>query len=321
MYEYKDEILNSRVGNLGASDANIIARVAQTETIPKIYEERLAIAKGLIPPVDKFKTPAMILGDDIEMTIYSSLKDEDERWESNKLIKSKKYSKDALSLIAHVDFFLEDDKSRTIKVVECKATKDSTIETMHNYRNQLFVEFSLAKEYAKTLAGKWKVELWLCHYCTENYNGTFDADNITMKRISFRSSPFDIDKGMTILNNYVSNMDAYYPDDEVDASMLPVQVKEQFDLMTNILLEIKEREMKVEEFKIKLYNFLQQNGIKSIKNDVFSVTRVDPSESISFDYKSFLADFEKKHPVKYKKMLKSFEKRTKRRGYAKVTIK
>lgn len=321
MYEYKEEILSSRVGNLGASDANLIARVAQTESIPKTAEERLAIAKGLIPPIDKFKTDAMLLGDEIEMAIFANLKETDERWESNKLLKSKKYSKSELSLIAHIDFFLQDERTNTIKVVECKATKGSTEETMHNYRNQLYVEFMLAKEYAKSLGGKWKVELWLCHYCTDNHVDSFNADNISMKRISFRSLPFDIDRGMTILNDYVAGMEFYYTGDEVDADLLPVKVKEQFDLMTTILTEIKEREVKVEEFKKKLYDFLQQNGIKSIKNDVFSITRVDPTESVSFDAKKFLEDFAKEHPTKHKRLIKKYEKRTSRKGYAKVTIK
>lgn len=105
MYEYKDEILSSRVGNLGASDANLIARVAQNGSVPRSAMERLAIAKGIIPPQEKFKTDAMLLGDEIEMAIYESLKTQDSRWESNKLLRSKKFSRANISLIAHIDFF------------------------------------------------------------------------------------------------------------------------------------------------------------------------------------------------------------------------
>lgn len=321
MRDYKSEIIASRVGALGGSDANIIARTAQSGVVPKSAEKRLAVACGLVEPQDGFKSAAMILGDEVEMTVYEQLKKNDERWESNKLLTSKKYSKDKLKLIAHVDFFLQDDENKTIKIVECKATKNSTMETEHDYKNQLFVEFMLGTEYASTLDGRWKVQLSLCHYCTAEHDGTFNPDFLTFKRVIFRAMPFDINKGMEILNAYASTMDGYFPDDEVDADYLPEQVKEKFDMMANILTEIKERERKVEEFKEQLYEFLVSHNIKSIKNDTFSITRVDPTESVSFDHKSFLADYAAKHPRKYKNLVKKFEKRTNRKGYAKVTVK
>lgn len=320
MYEYKEEILSSRVGNLGASDAELIARVASTGNIPKTAEKRLAVAKGLIPPTDGFKTEAMQLGDDIEMAIYEYLKSNDERWESNKLLTSRKFSSADLSLIAHIDFFLQDETTMTIKAIECKATKTSLNETLHQYRNQLFVEFILLKEYAASLRGQWKVKLSLCHYDTNDYID-FNPDKIELKSVIFRRAVFDIKKGMSILSSYVAGLTEYYPEDEVDAELLPAQIKEQFALMTTILTEIKEREIKVEQFKEKLYNFLQDRQIKSIKNDVFTITRVDPTESVSFDAKRFLSDYANEHPTKHKRLVKKYEKRVSRKGYAKITIK
>ena len=88
-----------------------------------------------------------------------------------------------------------------------------------------------------------------------------------------------------------------------------------------ILKEIKERETKVEEFKAKLYDFLVDKEIKSIKNDEFTITRVDPSESHSFDAKKFLDDYAAKYPRKVKKLVKEFDKCIKKKGYAKITVK
>lgn len=320
MFEYKEEILSSRVGNLGASDADIIARVATTGNIPKTALKRMAVAKGLIEPTDNFKTEAMQLGDDIEMAIYQNLKEQDERWESNKLLTSRKLSTADLSLIAHLDFFLQDEENKVIRAVECKATKSSMSETLSQYRNQLYIEFILLKEYATSLRGRWKVKLSLCHYDTNDFV-EFDPDKIELKEVNFRSAPFDVNKGMLILSNYVADLTEYYPEDEVDATMLPMQIQEQFAIMTTILTEIKEREAKVEQFKEKLYNFLQDRQIKSIKNDVFTITRVDPTESVSFDAKKFLADYAKEHPTKHKRLIKKYEKRINRKGYAKITIK
>ena len=86
-----------------------------------------------------------------------------------------------------------------------------------------------------------------------------------------------------------------------------------------MLVEIKERETKVGEFKKRLYDFMVEKDIKSIKNDAFSITRVDPTESKTFDAKKYLDDEAKAHPRKVKKIVAKYTKTSKRNGY--VTIK
>ena len=113
----------------------------------------------------------------------------------------------------------------------------------------------------------------------------------------------------------------YYDGDDVDADMLPVAVKSQFDDVAAMLVEIKEREAKVDEFKKRLYDFMLEKDIKSIKNDVFSITRVDPTESKTFDAKRYLDDEAKAHPRKVKKLVAKYTKTTKRKGYAVIKVK
>lgn len=320
MYEYKNEILSSRVGNLGASDANLIANAASTGIVQKSAHKRLAIAKGLIEPQDNFKTEAMRLGDEVEMAIYEHLKSRDDRWQSNYKLKSKKFSKSDLSLIAHIDFFLKDDEKQIIRIVECKATKVSTMETHQTYKKQLYVEYMLAKEFAATLGKKWRVKMALCHYNTNEHNGVFNPDNITLKKITFPAQVFDIDKGMTILNEFVKDMEEYY-DEEINADALPVAIKQQFDLVTNIIKDIKAQEEKVDEFKKMLYEFFVERGIKSIKSDDFNIVLVEPTTAHSFDVKKYLEDFEKAHPCKCRKIKKQYDKVSNRKGYVTIKIK
>ena len=321
MFEYKDEILSSRVGCLGASDANIIASVSTNGVVPKSARKRLAIAKGLVEPVDSFKNEAMRLGDEVEMAIYEKLKETDQRWQSNYKLTSKKFSKEHLSLIAHIDFFLVDEEKQLVKVVECKATKTSTMETHQTYKNQLYVEYALAKEYAAQLGKKWRVQIALCHYDTSRHEGVFDPELITIKNITFRTPLFDIDKGMMILDTFVAEMTEYYDGDEIDADVLPAVVKQQFDLMTNIVKEIKAQEQKVDEFKKKLYDFFVERGIKSVKGDDFVISVVEPSTATSFDYKHYLEDYERKYPRKYRKVIKEYSKTTNKKGYVTIKIK
>lgn len=321
MFEYKDEIIASRVGNLGGSDADLIEKVARSSQVNKSAIERLAVCKGLIEPKDTPTTAAMQLGDDIEMAIYASLVEDDPRWESNKLIESKKHSKRNVKLISHIDFFLQDEEHHVVKAIECKATSKSTIETRDAYRNQLYVEYLLVNEYAKSLGKRWRAELHLCHYDTRDWDGTFDTTKINMKRIVFRAEQFNVDLGMTLISNYLEQMETYYPDEEITADLLPANVQEHFMTITNVLREIKEREAQVEEFKKKIYEFFNEHGIKSVKSEAFTITRIDPTTSVSFDYKKFLEDYKVKYPRKYKKLIKEFEKVTNKRGYAMIKVK
>ena len=117
------------------------------------------------------------------------------------------------------------------------------------------------------------------------------------------------------------NFNEYYRGVEIDSTYMPVTTQQEFENITTLLVEIKEREKKVEEFKARLFEFMLQNGIKSIKNEAWSVTRVDSSESVSFNYKAFLDDYAKKYPRKAKKLIETYEKRTKRKGYVNIKIK
>ena len=104
-YGYKDEIISSRVGNVGGSDARILAAIAKNGCVQRAQVERLAIAKGLYerPNITNI---AMQYGDFIENMIYDSLVQVDERWESNKCFRSQKYGREGLGLLVHIDFSL-----------------------------------------------------------------------------------------------------------------------------------------------------------------------------------------------------------------------
>lgn len=320
MYEYKNEILSSRVGCLGASDANIIAYAATNNNVQKSSMKRLAIVKGLIEPQDNFTTSAMQLGDDIEMLIYDNLKLNDERWQSNYRLDSTRYSKKNVKLIAHIDFFMKDDENQVLRLIECKATKNGINAARYTYANQLYVEYSLAKEYAATLGKKWKVELTLCHYDTNDYVD-FDPSKIETKKVLFKTKPFDIDFGMDIIDRELESLTEFYEDGDIDADALPIAVKKDFDLMTNVIKEIDERQKQVDEFKKKLYDFFYERGIKSVKSDDFTITLIEPTTVSSFDAKKYLEDYEKAHPYKCQKIKKQYEKKTNRKGFVQIKIK
>lgn len=317
-YGYKDEIISSRVGNLGGSDARILAAIAKNGCVQKGQVERLAIAKGLYerPNITNL---AMQYGDFIENMIYDSLVQVDERWESNKCFRSQKYGREGLGLLVHIDFSLFDDSrdKPLLLWVECKATTTDIEQTYKDYKEQLFVEYVLGKELAEQLGADFKLEL--CHYDASvmfedefQLQFAFDPDKISRKKVIFKKPVFDISSGMDIAAQYVSEM-TEYKREEIDWDYLPAEVQEQMKQVNNILVSIKEKQDSIEEFKSRFYDFLCKNEIKSVKTPYFTISRVDESVSIQFDKVRFTAE----HP----ELAAKYQRAVKKKGYVLIKTK
>jgi len=323
--DYKNEIAATRVGSLGSSDGRMLAQIASLGLVPHSALKRLAVCKGLIPQTEIPKTAAIQAGDDLEMLVYEYLTAKDPRYESNPLYVSKKYSRKNVRLISHPDIVLKDDAQKTLFIYEVKTTKFSFEETKATYRPQLFIHFLLGNEMAKSYGEDWKVKVFLVHYSTDGLDLvdgiTFDPTRLTVKSVGFNSPVFDIKKAMDVVDAFLEDFTEYYEGDEIDADLLPAKVKDEFEMVAATLNEIKEREMTVAAFKEKLYKFMVSHDIKSIKNELFSIVRVDQTVSKSFDAKKFLADYTKKHPRKAKRIVEVFSKTTNRNGYVKIDIK
>lgn len=317
-YGYKDEIISSRVGNLGGSDARILAAIAKNGCVQRAQVERLAIAKGLYerPNITNI---AMQYGDFIENMIYDSLVQVDERWESNKCFRSQKYGREGLGLLVHIDFSLFDESrdKPLLLWVECKATTTDIEQTYKDYKEQLYVEYVLGKELAEQLGADFKLEL--CHYDASvmfedefQLQFAFDPDKISRKKVIFKKPVFDISSGMDIAAQYVSEM-TEYKREEIDWDYLPAEVQEQMKQVNNILVSIKEKQDSIEEFKSHFYDFLCKNEIKSVKTPYFTISRVDESVSIQFDKVRFTAE----HP----ELAAKYQRAVKKKGYVLIKIK
>lgn len=324
MNNYKEEIEQTRIGSLGSSDANIIAYAANNGAVNKAARKRLAIAKGLIPFTPIPTTEAMRLGDAVEMAIYEHLHSTEgmDELQSNPMWQSAIYSRSNIRLISHPDMVRKDDEKRTIYVYEVKASKYETKTVLERYMAQLYVHYCLAKEIARPI--RYRVKVYLVHYNTDGIGSVndfiFDQDRITLKEVRFKNPYFDLKLGMDVINKFLENFTEYYEGDEIDADFLPANVKNEFDAITLVIREIKERELKVEEFKKRLYNFLVEKNIKAIKNEVFSITRVDGGEVSSFNAKAFMEDYETQHPRLAKKLKEKYRKITKRKGYCSIKL-
>lgn len=326
MEEYKKEIESTRIGCLGGSDGKLLQQVASLKYIPKSAYKRLAVCKGLIPQ-DNVSTQEMRFGDFIEQEIYDTIcRGASVKYVSNPLWESEKYTRKNVKLICHPDIVRIDKEGNAIYVYEVKTTKFDVTATKSTYRAQMFIEWSLAHELARKYGKDWKVYVYLVHYDTNGVDISneeqweFDGDRMSMHRISL-STLFDIGSAMDIIDTFLEDYTEYYDGDEVDAEYLPANVKDEFNKITTILSEIKERELKVAAFKEQLYKFMKDKDIKSVKNDMWSITRVDDSETKTFDHKRYIADMMKQHPYKTKKIVAEYTKTTIKKGYVSIKVK
>lgn len=316
--DYKNDIINSRIGSLGSSDGKVLAAIAKNGCVQRGQVERLAIAKGLYerPNITNI---AMQYGDFIENMIYDSLVQVDERWESNKCFRSQKYGREGLGLLVHIDFSLFDESrdKPLLLWVECKATTTDIEQTYKDYKEQLYVEYVLGKELAEQLGADFKLEL--CHYDASvmfedesQLQFAFDPDKISRKKVIFKKPVFDIASGMDIAAQYVSEM-TEYKREEIDWDYLPAEVQEQMKQVNNILVSIKEKQDSIEEFKSRFYDFLCKNEIKSVKTPYFTISRVDEAISMQFDKVKFASE----HP----ELAAKYQRAVKKKGYVLIKTK
>ena len=67
--------------------------------------------------------------------------------------------------------------------------------------------------------------------------------------------------------------------------------------------------------------FMTDKGIKSIKSDAWSITRVDATESVSVDYKGiFEKEIESKRPYVARRLKEEYKTTTPRKGYVVVKV-
>ena len=324
MNESKEEIVATRVGHLGGSDARLIQSIAEAGKIPQSAMKRLAVCKGLAEQ-PQFTNPAIEFGNYVEEMVFSSLYANDIRWQSNPCLVSTKYSRPNCKVIDHIDLYLQDDDKKELTIGEVKATKGTYAQTYDEYKWQLFHHYVLGCEKAKEL-GNYKVRLSLVHYSTEGIALTqpfeFDPSRLTVKTLRSMeklSKSYNIGEAMDLIDNFLGNFNEYYEQEEVDANLLPANVQTQFSEVAQFLREIKEREAKVDAFKAKLYDFLSERGIKKVSCDDFSFTVVAPTQQVTFDAKKFMEDMTAEHPRKAKRIKEKYKKTTNKRGF--VTIK
>ena len=324
-YAHKADVISTRVGCLGGSDAKMLAQIDSLGYVPTSAHKRLAVCKGLVGH-ESMTNRAMEYGDFIEQKVFELIsKGDEEHYQSNPCWVSEKYSRNNVKCIDHVDVTCTDEESQTIYIWEVKASRYATNVVRQEYKAQLYHHTLFGRERCMALGRKWRCRVFLAHYNTDGVDleqdFTFDESRLKIKEVKFNNRLFDMDKAMDLVDKFLEDFDFYSENEIISAQYLPEKIQAQFSSIADVMREIKEKEERINDFKRKLYEFMLEKGIKSVSGEDYTFSVVLPSQTTSFDARAYLAEMDEKHPRVAKKIREQFKKTTNKNGYLAIKVK
>ena len=291
MEDYKQDIVNTRKGGFGSSDAAMVLSVGANGTIGASANQRIAVMLGIIEKQDFHRNHAMVMGDEIEMKVFADYKEMYGNAVSNPLFVSESLSAEyGFNVLNHIDIEIVTDEE--VLWFECKASKLETADVLRTYEAQLAWHWMLLDERAKQL-GK-TPRLFVLHYPT---NGLLDAAGydidvlrqLEVKRASYAADIDMLKAGLAHIANALPDF-KYQQPEEIEAYNLPAETQEALVALKQKIDTIKAYEKEIDDFKVAIKEQMEANGIKSIKCDAFRITYVAESEKTSFDSSAFKKD-------------------------------
>jgi len=98
-----------------------------------------------------------------------------------------------------------------------------------------------------------------------------------------------LSNGIKLLDDNWDNLDLEIGEEWNESDLLPFE-KEDIEVFANYLQRIKQLEELAEESRLKVFQFMQVNGIKSLKSDYYTVTYVPESITSTLDKKKLFAE-------------------------------
>src|SRR5690554_3885744 len=129
----KQEIIATRKGGFGGSDAKMFYKVGQKgiEALSDTDKRRIAVALGQVEYIETPTTEAMEAGNEFEKWLAENFYTED--YENNFRIEPKKPMSVNFKVFAHADFYY----STLGRVIEAKYTSSDAQQTKRDYMAQL----------------------------------------------------------------------------------------------------------------------------------------------------------------------------------------
>ena len=304
--EHKQEIINTRVGGLGSSDAKMVVGIAERGTLNYADKERIAVMLSLAEK-RQISSKAIELGNIIEDAVFDVFKTQF----GENIVSNPRYTMELnldYRVSNHIDFEISTDS--TLIWIEHKSTIHGINQALEDYKYQLAWHAMLGED--KALKEGKQFKLMLSHYDTNDFAGEFNADKLSIVAVPTNKHYIDkIGKGLLIINEALPAFEWQPNEGILHASSLPAEINDKCEMMATHLRKIKELTEQVDTFKQRMCELMVANNVKSIVTDAFTITLVEQSVSTTFDKSKFA----KEHPD----MVAQYEKKSVRKPY--VTIK
>ena len=260
---HKQEIEATRVGGFGGSDAKMFYKIGLKglASLNNTDKKRIRVAKG----IDEYKpitmNEAMQRGHDFEdwyeKQSFAPLNAEREVAISSMLAKNFK-------TFAHADFFSNGE----VWELKCLSNPENAY---NDYFEQLQWYFMLGA-----------VNVWLA---VSDSNYSFIEGTTFPVEIKRDERIIDILRnGIKLLDQNWETLDLEVGEEWSESDLLPFE-KEDIAVFASYLQRIQQLEELAEESKLKVFNFMKDNGIKSLKSDYYTVTFIPESTTATLDKK------------------------------------
>ena len=266
---HKQEIEVTRVGGFGGSDASLFYRVGLRglSALNNTDKKRIRVAKGM----DEYKSiqmnDAMQRGHDFE--------DFYEMSESTSLM-----SREVLfstELAKNFKTFFHADFSDKYYVYELKCVQNPD-NVEKDYEAQL--------QWQAMVSGM-KVCLVVC-----DSSKRFEDYNEPIEIIRDENVINILKNGIRLIDENWETLDLNVGEEWSDSDLMPFE-KNDIAVFTSYLQRIQQLEELAEESKAKVFQFMRDNNIKSLKSDSYTVTFIPESTTTSIDKKKLFTAYPK----------------------------
>jgi len=291
--DYKADIVATRMGGFGGSDAKMFYKVGQKGigALSDTDKRRIAVALGQVEYIEAPTTEAMEAGNQFEAWLAENIHSS---WKNNFRMEPEKQLSTNFKVFAHADFYLNKRKT----VIEAKYTSSDAEQTIKDYIAQLQWYYMLGADEV---------------YLNKGYQGQpfeiNDAFFIERNETYIKK----IIKGIKLIDKFCDTF-VYEPKDEWGINDLLPYEQSAVIKMTSVLSEIKRMEQEAEELKSKLLDTMLRHNVKSLKHDDYTLTVVPYGVTSRFNKAKLLKD----HPE-----IKESEYTTlsERKAYQKINLK
>lgn len=298
--QHQNEIERTRVGGFGGSDAKMFYKIGLRglSALSNSDKKRIRVAKGIDEYKPIFQTEAMRKGHEFEDWWFrDSLYQYAPKWERE--VKIERELAINFKTFAHADVSTEVRKK--IYIIELKCLIDP-LSAFEQYKAQLQWYYMLGAHDVSIVIGD------------SSKGWDFDEMSILTHDVE-RDEQFikTLLHGIKLLDDNWDNLNLDLPEEWTSEDLLPFEATE-VELMTNYLQEIKRLESMIEEKKVNLLQFMQDNEVKSINSENYIITNVPAGTTSRFNKAKLLKDFPEIDESEYTTI-------SERKGYVTIKLK